>query len=193
MSANTSDISRPEGASRPGPWARAFSIAWRLVLFTAIWVVVAGTDPSSAIIGAPAVLAATWSSWRLGGRPGNRFSPWGALRFVPYFVNESIRGGLDVAARVLGPRVRVDPGFYDYRLSLSGQGAQVFFVDLVSLLPGTLSADLRGGVVTIHALDHGADIAGDLSQLERRVGALFAEPVATPNAPIRTPEESARA
>jgi multicomponent Na+:H+ antiporter subunit E len=171
---------------------RAFSIVWRLVLFSAIWVVLAGADPSSAIIAVPTVLAATWASWRLAGTPGTRLSPWGAVRFVPYFFYESIRGGLDVAARVLGPRVRVDPGFHDYRLNLSNPGARVFFVDLVSLLPGTLSADLRGAVVTIHALDRGTDMAGDLSLLERRVGALFAEPVATPTASTRTPEASTR-
>jgi multicomponent Na+:H+ antiporter subunit E len=151
-----------------------------VLLCAALWIVLARADPASAIIGVPAVLAAAWASWRLATGPGIRLSPWGALRFIPYFVYESVRGGIDVASRVLGPRVRVDPGRQDYRLSLSSPGARVFFVDLVSLLPGTLSADLVGDVVTIHALDQGADMAGDLSQLERRVAALFTEPVPAP-------------
>ncbi len=181
MSADPSHPS-PTPSPPPGLGTRVLAIGSRLLLCAAVWVVIAGADPASAIIGVPAVAAAAWASWRLTAGPGIRLSPWGALRFVPYFIYESVRGGIDVASRVLGPRVRVDPGCHDYRLSLSSPGARVFFVDLVSLLPGTLSADLEGDVVTIHALDQGSDMAGDLSQLERRVAALFAESVPVPSA-----------
>jgi len=174
MTADTSSASKTSPQS-PARLAMALSVVWRALLFTGAWVVLAGTEAGSAIIGIPAVVVATWASWRLAQHSGPRMSPWGVLRFLPFFAVESVRGGLDVASRVLGPRVRVEPGYHDYCLSLRTPAARVLFVDLVSLLPGTLSADLRGRTVTIHALDRGADIDGELARLERRVAALFSE------------------
>jgi multicomponent Na+:H+ antiporter subunit E len=49
------------------------------------------------------------------------------------------------------------------------------FIDSISLLPGTLSADLRGDLVTVHALDVRTDVVEGLATLERRVAALFGE------------------
>jgi multicomponent Na+:H+ antiporter subunit E len=154
------------------------------LLLAGVWVVLAGPgDPSSWLIGAPAVIAAAWSRQRLSAADRPRLSVPGALRFLPYFVVESFKGGIDVALRVIGPRVRVDPGLVDYRLSLTRPTARVFFADLVSLLPGTLSADLRGNLVSIHALDRGIDPVPELRRLERRVAALFREPPPAPVGP----------
>jgi multicomponent Na+:H+ antiporter subunit E len=104
-------------------------------------------------------------------------SPGGSLRFLPFFVIESFRGGIDVARRVLGPRLDVEPGLIDYRLRLTLQPARVFFTNLVSLLPGTLSADLAGASVRIHVLDRRVDAVAELERLEQRVAALFREPL----------------
>jgi multicomponent Na+:H+ antiporter subunit E len=152
----------------------------RGVLFTLIWVALAGPDLDSWVIGLPAILAATWASLVLSGRKQpdrNRRALYilGVLRFVPFFLWESLRGGIDVAARVLTPRPRVDPGMRSYRMSLQSAAARLVFVDSVSLLPGTLSADLQGDLVTVHALDVGDDIERSLQGLERKVADLFDE------------------
>jgi multicomponent Na+:H+ antiporter subunit E len=68
------------------------------------------------------------------------------------------------------------PDLIDYRLALSTEAARIFTADAVSLLPGTLSADLRGNLVSIHALDRGADPVPELRRLERRVAGVFREP-----------------
>lgn len=149
----------------------------RLVLFGFLWLVIAGRDPDSWIIGAPVVLVTALASLALRrGRPG-RVSALGLLRFLPFFLWESLRGGLDVAGRVLRPHLAIAPGFQRYPLALTDAGAQVFFLSVVSLLPGTLSADLRAGVVLVHALDNRADLTPGLARLERRVGALFGQPL----------------
>lgn len=137
----------------------------------------AGPALDSWLIGGPVVLAALWSSTRLtpAGRGG--LSLWGVALFLPYFLWESLKGGTDVALRVLGPRMRIDPGLRTYRTRLTRPGALVLFLDMVSLLPGTLSADIEGDKVLIHALDRSTDLKPDLERLERRVAALFADPI----------------
>lgn len=157
--------------------------AWRALgrasLFTALWVVIAGNDPLSWIIGVPTILFATWTSMRLSantdasGRSGMRLT--GIARFAPFFVLQSIRGGLDVAQRVLRPRLRIYPGFQSYRPRLNNPIARVVFLDTISLLPGTLSADMRDGQIQVHALDARGDLQPELQRLESVVAALFGE------------------
>jgi multicomponent Na+:H+ antiporter subunit E len=60
-------------------------------------------------------------------------------------------------------------------MRLQSAAARLVFVDSISLLPGTLSADLQGDLVTVHALDIGDDIERSLQTLERRVADLFDE------------------
>jgi multicomponent Na+:H+ antiporter subunit E len=149
----------------------------RAGLFTAIWLALAGADGSSWIIGIPAIVLATLAALRLAGPRSNGPRLLGMLRFVPYFLIESIRGGIDVASRVMRPRLRIAPGISTYDLRLTGVNARVFFLDSVSLLPGTLSADLRGARLYVHALDINDDIDAALRRLEAQIADLFGEPL----------------
>jgi multicomponent Na+:H+ antiporter subunit E len=174
------------------------------VLFVGIWILLVGTDPLAWIVGAPAVVAATIMHARLRAAPAttdviadrSALSPSALIGFIPFFLWESLRGGLDVAARVLVPRMRVHPGLHLYSTRLHGSAARVVFVNCISLLPGTLSADLRGSQLTIHALDVTLPLDADLHRLEERVARLFGEPlVPRPSggspAAVATPGESA--
>lgn len=161
----------------------------RSALFALLWVVIASANASSWVIGAPTLVLAAWVSLRLGAdRAGQTGQPArlidlsliGTLRFIPFFLWESLMGGIDVAKRVLRPRVQVDPGFIDYRPRLRDQRAQVAFLNSISLLPGTLSADMRDGIIKVHALDIGSDITPALEQLERVIGRLFGCPPEPP-------------
>lgn len=153
------------------------ALALRLGLFTGAWVVVAGIDPSSWLIGIPAVIAASLASWHL--RPQGATHPRlvPALAFIPFFLWSSLKGGVDVAWRVLRPRMRIAPGLHPYRLRLIHPSARVLLLDTISLLPGTLSADLEGDTLILHALDASDPEAleSEIAQLERRIGALFGE------------------
>lgn len=178
----------PQGDSDRVPgqsgWWAALAVALFAVAFGALWLTLAGpTDPASWIIGVPAVVAAVWARHRLAPAPGRGLSLLGVLRFLPVFFIESFKGGLDVARRVLGPRLRVEPGLLTYRLSLGSRAARVFFIDLVSLLPGTLSADLEGDTLVVHALDCRVDVAPELARLERHVARVFRERLREPGAP----------
>ncbi len=93
---------------------------------------------------------ATLASAQLSAHAGSRFSLLGLLRFLAMFVVESVRGGVDVARRTLGCRLRIRPGFRRYRLHLHDPRARVLLVNCISLLPGTLTSNLDGEHVEVH-------------------------------------------
>ena len=148
------------------------------MVYGLLWVVLSGFEnPSSWIIGVPAVMAANWAHSRLS--PSRKaLSVRGILRLLPFFIRESFRGGIDVARRVIGRTLNVEPGVFDYQLRLTAPFERVFFVALVSLLPGTLSADMQGNEMRIHTLDLRVDVTSELDRLERLVAACFGESLA---------------
>lgn len=62
-----------------------------------------------------------------------------------------------------------------FRTRLSGQRARLLFINSVSLLPGTLAADLQEDHLKIHALDRSVDFTEDLRRLEVAVGRIYQE------------------
>jgi multicomponent Na+:H+ antiporter subunit E len=141
-----------------------------------LWWLLTNGDLSSWLIGVPVVLAAGWSLQHLRATGGQSFSIYGLIRFIPFFIGESLRGGIDVARRTLAPRLRIRPGFVIYPTLLQGNNARVFFVNSVSLLPGTLAADFNDDQLTIHMLDESIDPEDELRRLEHAVSRIYPQP-----------------
>jgi multicomponent Na+:H+ antiporter subunit E len=144
-----------------------------LVTLAALWWLITDGQPSSWMIGFPAVLIATWSYLRLNPRPGYYLSIPGLLRFIPYFLMESLRGGINVASRTLHPRLNIAPEFYRYQTGLTDRVMRVLFVNCVNLLPGTLTADLNDDWLEIHMIDINTNPEAELQRLEEAVRQLF--------------------
>ena len=149
----------------------------------ALWWLLSNGAPGAWVVGAPVVLAASWSAWRLRTGQNMTMSLAGLLRLIPLFLWESLRGGIDVAGRTLAPRVRVRPGFTDYHTALRQPAARVFFANCVCLLPGTLTADLRGEHLHVHLLDSGVDAAAEMQRLERAVARVYRQKDFQPTEP----------
>ena len=145
------------------------------ILLAGLWWVLTNGSAASWLLGLPALAGATWASRRLNGSVGVKISPVGLIRFVPFFLWESLRGGTDVALRTLTPHMRIQPGFSRYRTRLHTLPARTFFAYCVSLLPGTLTADLQDDWLEIHILDIKPDPHIELVRLERSIAQLFAQ------------------
>jgi multicomponent Na+:H+ antiporter subunit E len=154
--------------------APALSIS-AVAICAVLWWVISDGEASSWIIGVPTVLVAARAATRLGIGAGVRFSGWGLVRFVPLFLAESLRGGVDVARRTLGPRLQVQPDFLQYRTRLEGASARVFFMGCMNLLPGTLAADLDGDRLEVHVLATESDPISEVRRLEVAVARLFSQ------------------
>jgi len=146
-----------------------------LLLLGAFWLLLSGGDASSWVVGVPAVIAGAWAGHALGAFRGDMWSFTGVLRYLPFFLAESVRGGVDVTRRVMASVPRVDPGLHDYPLTLKDPHARLLFVNSVSLLPGTLAADLCDDVLVVHAIDRAVALDRELLALERVVGRIYGE------------------
>lgn len=145
----------------------------RFAIFSLLWYVLAGSDSLSWVIGAPAVLLATSLSLILASSSPPDICLYGLFRFIPFFLYQSIRGGIDVMRRALSFSQDLDPGLVSYTTLLPEGSARIFFVNTISLLPGTLSARLRENQVTIHTLDKGLPVWANIQRLEYHVAALM--------------------
>jgi len=144
-----------------------------LITFAFLWWLMADGQHSSWIIGLPATLFAAWAFLRLNPKAGYYLSIISLLRFIPFFLIESLRGGIDVAARTLHPRLNIKPGFYRYQLKLEDGLQRLFFVNCVNLLPGTLTADIHEDCIEIHLLSEDINPEAGLSRLQEAVSQLF--------------------
>ena len=150
---------------------RFASLVFRTVIFALLWWVLTEGAPNSWLVGVPVVLLAVLASEAL--LPGVSWSLPGAVRFVPFFLWHSLHGGVDVARRALHPRLPISPELFDYRWRLPPGLPRVFMANTVSLLPGTLSAELDEEYLRVHVLDQTGNFVSGLAVVEARVARLF--------------------
>jgi multicomponent Na+:H+ antiporter subunit E len=167
-------MARTRSPARP-PVAAARFLAHLAVLAGLWWLIVQGRSDAW-LIGIPVILFATLVSIRLSGPAMPRISPLGLLGFLLVFLRESFAGGVDVARRTLGRRMRIQPGFRSYRIRLQDRAARVLLVNCISLLPGTLASMLEGDRLEVHMLDERDNPESQLVRLEQVVARLFGLP-----------------
>ena len=122
------------------------------------------------------ILAASFGAVAGGALTAGHPHPWRPHRlvgFTTFFLIESFKGGADVAWRALRPELRIEPEFKHYRLDLPEGQPRTLMVSVISLLPGTLSADLSddGKTLVVHTLMPGA--MASVERLDRQIRHLF--------------------
>ncbi len=145
----------------------------RTAIFAGLWWVLTAGDPASWIVGGPAVVLAGFLGLWLAGSTSWRWRIMGLTRFLPFFLWRSFIGGIDVARRALHPKRPLVPGFVDYRMGLPQAAARIFMINTVSLLPGTLSVEITGDKLIVHALDVDLPVLSELKTIESCVADLF--------------------
>ena len=157
-----------------------------LLFFAGLWWLLTKGEVSSWVIGIIVVPFSVWLSiilfkdTRLGkDRPAHSVDQMQSIRvlrlfyFLPFFLLKSILGGWQTAKLAIRPSMPVNPGFFRYDLRLQGSSARLFFMHLVSLLPGTVSAKPEDDQLLIHALDMSSQNDNDINQCEQQVAKLF--------------------
>jgi multicomponent Na+:H+ antiporter subunit E len=96
------------------------------------------------------------------------------LPFLYYFFVQSLRGGWDTAKLALMPKPKLSPGFIRFHTNLANESQIFALMQVISLLPGTVSAEHNGHVLIIHVLKlHGFNRA-EIDDCQVRVSQLFA-------------------
>ncbi|HEY2257581.1 MAG TPA: Na+/H+ antiporter subunit E [Variovorax sp.] len=168
----------PDPAGRPAPAlpSTARITLARALLFALLWAVLMPSAKAADLaVGLIAVALATWTSLRLLPPRAGHVRMAALLAFVPHFLWQSVLAGVDVARRALSPRMRLRPGFIDYRVGFPPGLARNEFASITSLMPGTVPVADEEGHIVIHCLDVGAPVAEQMAAEERRLkGALVA-------------------
>jgi len=141
-----------------------------IVLFS-IWLVFEGAQawPVGVLAAITGGVVAGW----LADEPPRKWNPLRLFEFCAFFLIESVRGGMDVAWRTLHPKMPVRPNFFRHRMVLPKGQPSTLLISTISLLPGTLSAELDRdeNVLVVHSLTGGG--ARSVERLEQRIARLF--------------------
>ena len=151
------------------------SVTPQVVCFAILWCIITEGAISSWVIGIPVVITASITSLVLIPTIRYRLGVVGMFRFFCFFLLQSFIGGLDVARRAIHPRLPLAPFLFNYSFRLPPGFSRVFMVNTISLLPGTLSAELYEDSVTVHGLDETINLKLKLETLEERVAYLFGQ------------------
>jgi len=125
----------------------------------ALWLALVGTlDPQEVVAGGVIAVLVTLVA---GGAPftgrslrilsPRRFA-W-ALAYIPYMVWAIIKANLDVARRVVDPRLPINPGIVRVKTRLKHPVARTALANSITLTPGTLSVDICDDELCIHWVD----------------------------------------
>lgn len=99
----------------------------------------------------------------------------GALTYIPWLLIEIAKSNIDVARRILDPRLPISPTRLKVKASQTSELGQVVYANSITLTPGTVSMVVQDGYIDVHALT--ADGARSLAagDMDRRVTAMMGE------------------
>lgn len=75
------------------------------------------------------------------------------LLYIPVLIIELIKANVDVAKRVLNPKLPINPGFVKVPTKLKGDIGKLVLANSITLTPGTISIDVDEENVFIHWID----------------------------------------
>jgi multicomponent Na+:H+ antiporter subunit E len=153
-------------------------IALALVL-AVVWYIWSGhTEPFLLAMGLLSCAASIWLAARMGvidaeGAPAHLgLKPF--LLYAPWLVKEIVIANWDVTRRVLSPSLPIRPSVICVPANQKTELGRVIMANSITLTPGTVSIDMQGNRIWVHALSfEGAadDMSGEMGrrvcQLER--------------------------
>lgn len=164
------------GPARP-PSGMRRTLAAGAVVF-AFWLVIsASLAPADLVLGGALSLLLGWWAVRFlwAGAPPHLSLREAAvlLRQAPGFALEVFLAALHVARLVLDPQLPISPRLVVCRTGLERDISRIAFAQAVTLTPGTLTVDVRGGDFLLHCLDEASAQRILDGSLEREVATVF--------------------
>ncbi len=130
-------------------------LQWGAVLFV-VWLgLTSSLHPQELLAGALISAGVVWLA--IPPRPGDAARrPWrlgAALAYLPVFLKNLILANIDVAARVLNPKLPINPGIVRVTTALTAPHQRLILANSITLTPGTVTLELDGPNMYVHWLD----------------------------------------
>lgn len=149
---------------------QAMSLA---LLLAALWWLLSGqADPLLLSLGAGSVVLVTGLARRLAVLDRESHPVHLSGRLAGYWwrlAGEILVSSLDVARRIISPRIGIEPHFVRVRTGQPTDLGKVILANSITLTPGTVTVDLQGDELLVHALTRAGGEAVAAGQLDRLV------------------------
>ncbi len=98
--------------------------------------------------------------------------------YIPVFIWKLVLANLDVARRVLSPKIPLNPGIVKVKTNLKGDFGKLTLANSITLTPGTLSIDVEDAYIYVHTIDikgkNEAEQQASISEpFEKILGGIF--------------------
>ncbi len=145
----------------------------RGALFMLVWWIAVEGRRDAWVIGTVAAAAAAGASLVLLPPGNNRVSAAGLFRFLGFFLWQSAKSGVQVAAIALRGRLDLRPAVIELSLGLPPGLPRVLMAGTLGLMPGTVSIGMTDDRLRVHVLDERLPAAAGAAALEAHLARLF--------------------
>lgn len=122
-----------------------------------VWILVTGFVVEELITGLGVSLALSAILVKYTNYAAELNSPIKLIKFIfvyiPVFVWQLLLSNLDIAKRVLTPRIPLNPGIVKVKTDLEGDIGKLTLANSITLTPGTLTLDIVDGDLYVHCVD----------------------------------------
>ena len=89
--------------------------------------------------------------------------------YVPWLIWAIVKSNIDIAVRILNPRLPISPRIIKVKASQKTDLGRVIYANSITLTPGTVTVDVEGDELTVHALTRGTAEDLETGDMDRRV------------------------
>jgi len=164
------------GKPRTSCFAFSIDFSVRVALFSIFWLLLTGWQPNSWGVGTVFITMASSLSLFLKNKQQSEqwlIKPTKSIPFLFFFIAQSLRGGWDIAKLALIPNSKLSPGLIIYQTDLVTESQIFTLMQVLSLLPGTVSANRSGREITIHILNLNSFKRSEIDDCQMRVSELL--------------------
>ena len=143
-------------------------------LLVALWLLLSGDFHTMfLVLGAVSVALAVWLSARMDVADSEGVPlrlGWRTFVYWPWLIKEIALSNVDVARRVLAPRLRISPVRFEVVAQQRTPLGRTIFANSITLTPGTVSMSIDGDRILVHALsEEGRDavLEGEMNRRGR--------------------------
>jgi multicomponent Na+:H+ antiporter subunit E len=148
-------------------------IANTLALFC-VWLVLSGQyDLSHLILGFLVSCGVAWLNTGYLHSPFHNF-PWARqILYAPWLFLRIVESSLHLTKLILSPSLPIKPKLITYRSHLKHQGAIVLLGNSITLTPGTITVEVNGSQLLVHAIDEASCEDLTSGRMERKIAEGF--------------------
>ncbi len=151
------------------------AVSLSLALF-GLWLLLSGHyEPLTIGLGAASCIFVALIAYRMdvADREGHPVHlTWRTLIYWPWLLWEIVKANIDVARVILDPKLPISPGVITVTASQADDLGRVIYANSITLTPGTVSIDVRGSMIEVHALTGALAEGLQSGQMDRRVAGM---------------------